>query len=491
MFSRESVPFAPALIESMRSLGYSFEAAIADLIDNSVSAKAKNIKIFMSASVNPYVLIFDDGCGMTSNEVEEAMRYGSKNPLENRGKNDLGRFGLGLKSASLSQCRKLVVMSKKNNNISAYSWDLDYIIKERSWMLLGYNEDEFKTFPQIDLFDSVKSGTYVLLQSFDRIEESTNDLEKTLNKYMDNTIEHLSLVFHRYLEEGLNIYVNNQKIEPRDPFLKNHKKTQPKREQAFKIDKKEIKVKPYILPHISNMTHDDIKKVGGKECLKSEQGFYVYRNKRLIIWGTWFRLERKDELSKLARVMVDIPNSLDYMWNIDIKKSSANLPDIIKSKLYNCVYESVLSSENVHSYKGRKEYSSSDIDYVWERIKTRDGYEYKVNRNIPQIKMLEKSLDKAQLSLLDNMLRHLEESFPVNTMYLDVSKGIINEIKEDKSTKMLFKEVMEQVEFAKKTGLDYLMILNSFIKTEPYCNDKNLVKELNELKIKEESLLNA
>lgn len=478
MFKKESVPFAPTLIESMRSLGYSFEAAIADIVDNSISANAKNIKIYIYPSINPKLIIWDDGCGMTSDQLEEAMRYGSKNPLENRAENDLGRFGLGLKSASLSQCRKLLVISKKNKKISAYSWDLDYIIHEKSWMLIGYNDEEIKKTEYINLFSDIKSGTCVILENFDRISESTHDLEKTLRKYMNNTIEHLSLVFHRYLDDSINIYVNNEKIESKDPFLRYHKKTQPKRWQTFKIHEKEIKVKPYILPHVSNLTGEDIKKVGSKERLKNEQGFYIYRNKRLIIWGTWFRLERKDELSKLARIMVDIPNSLDYMWNIDIKKSSANLPDIIKTNLYNCVYESVLSSEKVHTYKGRREYEKKEIHYVWERIKNRDGYEYRINRNIPQIKMLENTLDSNQLKLLENMVTHLENTFPISTMYLDVSKGRINEAVDEKNTLHLYDEVMEQIEFAKKLKLDYVMMIKSFMKTEPYCEDKELIELL-------------
>ena len=124
MFEQECVPFAPSLIESMRSLGYSFPSAIADLLDNSISARAKKITIVAEPNLNPSLVIFDDGCGMNQNELYEAMRYGSSNPLEERKEDDLGRFGLGLKSASLSQCRKLVVISKKEGQVCGYSWDL-------------------------------------------------------------------------------------------------------------------------------------------------------------------------------------------------------------------------------------------------------------------------------------------------------------------------------------------------------------------------------
>lgn len=482
MFSKESVPFAPSLIESMRSLGYSFQSAISDIIDNSISANATRIDIiYIPSNVNPHIIIVDNGNGMTSEELEEAMRYGCKNPLEERDENDLGRFGLGMKSASLSQCRKLTVVSKKNNYRSCYSWDMDYVIKKQSWLMLGYGNDEINELPSINILDKLKSGTYVLLQNFDRVAESTNNLEATLNKSINDTIDHISLVFHRYLEEGIDIYVNNEKICPKDPFITSHKKTQFKRTQSFTINDSIITVKPFILPHINELTLEDIKKVGSKDRLRNEQGFYVYRNKRLIIWGTWFRLERKDELSKLARVMVDIPNSLDYMWNIDIKKSSANLPDIIKKNLYNCVYESILNSEQVHNYRGRKINVDEGIDYVWERFKTRDGYTYTINRNLPQIKLLEQTMDQDQLKIFGNLIGFIEDTFPVATLYIDAAKGHVKNNSDDEEYEKLHDQLMEQINFAKRKNMDWHSILIGFAKTEPFCNNKDIVKKIEEM----------
>lgn len=482
MFEKESIPFAPMLIESMRSLGYSFESAIADIIDNSISAKASKIDLFLPPNENPYLIIFDNGTGMDAKEIEEAMRYGSKNPLDKRTKNDLGRFGLGLKSASLSQCRKLTVVSKKNKKVAAFSWDLDYIKNSQSWNIIGYDIDEIKKLPRMELFDNVDSGTYVLLQEFDRVKSSTKDLSKTLTENMIKTEEHLSLVFHRYLEGKINIYINNLKVEPKDPFLTKHKKTQSKREQSFTIDGSKITVKPYILPYINYLTKEDIKKVGSKERLRNEQGFYIYRNKRLIIWGTWFRMETKGELSKLARIRVDIPNSLDYMWNIDIKKSSANLPDKIKNNLYNCIRESVISSEAVHQYRGRKQKENEDITYIWDRIKTRDGYEYKINRKIPQIELLKDSLDEKQFSLLEKTLEYIEDNFPVNALYLDATKGDVSQnkekIEEDLKIEQLYNDVLMQIDLGKEYGMSKKDIIKLVMISEPYCNYKKLMVKL-------------
>ncbi len=482
MFEQECVPFAPSLIESMRSLGYSFPSAIADLLDNSISARAQKITIVAEPNLNPSLVIFDDGCGMNQNELYEAMRYGSSNPLEERNEDDLGRFGLGLKSASLSQCRKLVVVSKKENQVCGYSWDLDYVMEKQSWMLKGFSGEEIQKYPHSELLDNVEHGTYIYLSEFDRIKEGTGNISETFNKCLDDMINHLALVFHRYIDEGLKIVVNGVEIESRDPFLLNHSATQRKRESSFHINGEKIVLKPYILPHLSKLTQDDLDKVGGKDRLRSDQGFYVYRNKRLIIWGTWFRLERKDELNKLARVMVDIPNSLDYMWSIDIKKSTATLPDIIRRNMYNAVYESVLSSESVHTYRGRKEKKKEDIDYIWERVKVRDGYEYVINRQIPQLKMLEETLDDKQIKMLERIIATLEETFPVSALYVDAAKGNIEEKKQDDSEVVdyLWNELQVQMEYVKNNNLHLLEYYNMFMKVEPYCNYKEITQRIQE-----------
>jgi hypothetical protein len=480
MFEQECVPFAPSLIESMRSLGYSFPSAIADLLDNSITAKASKIDIISEPSSDPSLIIFDNGCGMTKDKLYEAMRYGSSNPLETRNEDDLGRFGLGLKSASLSQCRKLVVISKKDNQINGYSWDLDYVIETKAWMLKGFSDDELDAYPYIELLDSVEHGTYIYLSEFDRIKEGTSNISETFNKHLDDMINHLALVFHRFIDEGLEIDVNGVKIESRDPFLSYHSATQRKRESAFYINNEKITLKPYILPHLSKLNQRDLDKVGGKGKLRSDQGFYVYRNKRLIIWGTWFRLERKDELNKLARVMVDIPNSLDYMWAIDVKKSTATLPDIIRRNMYNAVYESVSSSEAVHTYRGRKEKKKKDIDYIWERLKVRDGYEYVINREIPQLKMLEETLDEKQVKMLESVISTLETSFPVNALYVDAAKGNIEEKKPKDAEKIneLWEELEVQIEFIKNKNLNIVEYCKMFLNVEPYCNYEEIKQKI-------------
>jgi hypothetical protein len=165
------------------------------------------------------------------------------------------------------------------------------------------------------------------------------------------------------------------------------------------------------------------------------------------------------------------------MWSIDIKKSSANLPDIIKKNLYNCVYETVLNSERVHNYRGRKVKEKQDIDYVWERIALREGYQYQINRNLPVLKVLKESLTGNQMELVNELIQMLEQSFPSNTLYLDVSKGELTEIISG-DTKALYKQVQDQLIVAKEAGMNVSELLDAFMCCEPYCLDNNLVKLL-------------
>ena len=341
------VPEAPILVESTRSIGYSFEAALADIIDNSISAGAGNIYVDFQALPDSYVCIADDGCGMTLLDLEKAMRYGSQSSTEKRSKKDLGRFGLGMKMASLSQCRRVTVISKKNSQIYAAAWDLDYITSTQNWSLQLYSENEVEQYPGIEYLHHVNSGTVVVWQHFDRLKKESDNFSRAFNDRIVLTKKHVSLVFHRYLNGDIGvrnyikIYFNGDEIHGIDPFLTDNPATQPLSEQQIRIDNEIITVKPYVLPLVSKLTAKERKARAENSELRLKQGFYIYRNKRLIVWGTWFRLIKQNELGKLAMVRVDIPNTLDSIWEIDIRKSKANLPYMIKKNLANIVLRSV------------------------------------------------------------------------------------------------------------------------------------------------------
>ncbi len=383
---RETPPFAPVLMESTRAIGYSLEAAIADIIDNSIAAKAGKVQLSFFPVGDAYVSILDNGTGMDDAQMNIAMQYGSKSPTETRDSSDLGRYGLGLKTASLSQCRVLTVISKQGDQVIGRRWDLDYVIKTGAWSLLILDKEDFASVPHIsDLYEQ-ESGTLVVWQNLDRLLMGEVDYEKSLGRKMDEVRQHLELVFHRYLsgESGikkLEILFNGVKLKAADPFLIK-KSTQAMDTETLVIRGKRILVTPYILPHISKMTEEEKNQLGGKDGIRKRQGFYVYRNKRLLIWGTWFRMMRQGDLSKLARVMVDIPNDLDDLWTLDIKKSHAIPPAEVRNSLQTVIDRIADKSKRTWTFRGKKETSDSvehkswlpsrraDLDFFfWNRYK--------------------------------------------------------------------------------------------------------------------------
>lgn len=330
-------PYAPTLIESTRSIGYSLEAAVADIIDNSIAAKAQKIDLFFFPVDDAYIAILDDGSGMSEVELNSAMQYGSKSPVVEREADDLGRFGLGLKTASLSQCRCLTVITKQGNELNGRRWDLDHIAQAESWSLIVLDEEEIDKAPHIEELRKCTSGTLVVWQNLDRLKDGEIDFESELGRKIDVVREHLALVYHRYLsgEKGISkigIYINNNPVIKKDPFLA-ERSNQVMDDEILTIRGSKIRVRPYILPHISALSKAEIADLGGEDGLRSQQGFYVYRNKRLLVWGDWFRLMRKGDLSKLARIQVDIPNTLDDLWTLDIKKSVAIPPTEVRKNL--------------------------------------------------------------------------------------------------------------------------------------------------------------
>lgn len=378
----------------MRAIGYTTETAVADLVDNSISANASTVRIEYDASHEPFVAILDDGHGMDAVELTNAMRHGSRNPADVRASHDLGRFGLGLKTASLSQCRKLTVVSKQADDIHARCWDLDFVQVENRWVVVVPSAKERKKLPMYDELLAQKSGTLVVWQSLDKLMAgSTNPVEEMKSR-MSDLYSHLSFVFHRFTrKEGgshaVEIVVNGLKLKSLDPFLKDNSFTQPLEGQEIRIGSEIIAVQPYVLPHISHLAGDQIDIAGGREGLRSNQGFYVYRNRRLVIWGTWFRLVPKEEFFKLTRVQVDIPNSLDHLWSLDIKKSAAYPPDIIRNRLRDLIPHFANTSRTTITYPGRKQKQKSGFHPLWERIEPSHGtFRYQLNPEHPVIRTL-------------------------------------------------------------------------------------------------------
>lgn len=224
MRSADATPRAAALIEGLRDIGYSLETALADIVDNAVTAGAHRVEILSDAMADePVVGILDDGKGMTEVELIAAMRPGSRNPLESRDEPDLGRFGLGMKSASFSQCRRLTVITKKDGVASSAVWDLDKVAKTNRWEIDVFNDAGNRPWAQrLGL-----SGTLIIWEKLDRLAGSFGS-DKTkrgevVNQLIAAAERHLRLVFHRFMEspkKPLNLFLNGRLLKPIDPFAR-------------------------------------------------------------------------------------------------------------------------------------------------------------------------------------------------------------------------------------------------------------------------------
>lgn len=424
----DSPPYAPMLMESTRAIGYTIEAAVADIIDNSITARARNISIKFMTLDEPYISILDDGLGMTFNDLKDAMNYGSCDPSEERDEADLGRYGLGLKTASLSQCRQLTVASLTDGQISVFCWDLDFIRTQGGkWTLQCFDENEINNLPQIDDLKKQGSGSLVVWQKLDRVCVGAANIHRAITSKVDDVRSHLELTFHRYLAgetdiKKVSIKINNKEIKSNDPFLLQKSTvitTETINVNYYSAGEKRnasVKVTPYILPHLSQMENEEIDKLGGVDGLIKNQGFYIYRNKRLLMCATWFRLARKTDVTKLCRVKVDLPNSLDSEWSLDIKKSTAHPPEVVVQSLQRIVGQILGNSRRVYSFRGRKEIGT-EKEKLWQPENTRNGKLFVINREHPIIKKQLENVSKQNSFLA--LLELIESEIPINQIISD------------------------------------------------------------------------
>ncbi len=411
-------PNPKSTINSYRSFGYNLSTAIADILDNSISAKSNTIELVSKWNgADSYLYVLDNGKGMNLEELIVAMTPGSKDPEEERNENDLGRFGLGLKTASFSQCKRLTVISKKKGySLVKRCWDIDFINQQQQWLLLDYvSDNQFEK-----LFDDLDSGTLVLWEKLDRI-VGNSSIENEMVKnafYQELKIvrEHLSLVFHKFLESNkLKIKTNGFSVEPYNPFLLNLNPL-PRRGPTEEFDGG-VEVTYFILPHMSSIDSEVYLSTGGPLGWYSQQGFYIYRGDRLLVSGDWLGLEKKKEYSKLARIEVKFSNYSDFDWQLDIKKSTASPPLSIRRELSRVAKIAIKESAKIYNFRGQHSIlnlgNGEVIERLWydefnqDRIK-----KYKVNRKHPLIKEL---INHGEVGkLFKKALKLIEENVPLD-----------------------------------------------------------------------------
>ena len=420
----EVPPRASVLIESLRDIGYSLQTAIADVIDNSLTAGARRIELLAETHVeSPTIGILDDGKGMTSSELLEAMRPGSRSPLEVRSETDLGRFGLGLKTASFSQCRRLTVLTSRDGVMSAATWDLDTVASRDRWVVeLPDSPDRIPWSERL-----VCDGTLIVWEKLDRLvgPDGQGDRREFIRQ-LDETATHLEFVFHRFLsgsenrEGRVRIFLNGRALEPFDPFHSHHPATQHHQEETFLLDGKEIRIRPVTLPHHDKVSQEDWKRYAGPEGYVKNQGFYLYRNRRLIVHGTWFRLARQGELTKLSRVLIDMPNDLDADWKIDVKKASAQPPGPVREKLRRIVERIGIPSRRTYTARGARLTDDSRLP-VWTRSQDKNRISYGLNLDHPLFSAFAERLDDDPADEFRKLVGLVVSTLPIETLYADVS----------------------------------------------------------------------
>lgn len=407
------------LLQSMRSVGYSFEAAVADILDNSISAGATKIDVLVDVAEGRFVSIRDNGRGMSIDAAMEALRLAGTARSGTENTQSLGRFGLGLKTASLSQGRRVDVISRHEGKLIGLAWDIDMVRREQKWVVDVLSDSHIADLPGAHQPALNANGTVVLWSKLDYLLGNAADPSEHLAHKVGALRTHLGLVFHRYIQStpGIEISLNRVTVEPIDPFLESHPKTQKTPTQVIRIEGSPVELQGFTLPHQRNIPERLKRRHDLGDGLRDGQGFYVYRNKRLISQGGWFGLRRKEELTKQARVRVDIGDGLDSLWQIDIRKSRSEPPPQFKNAIRPLLGRLVLRSEKVHKYRGRRITADKYANY-WQKTETRDGIKFLINESHPLVERIADHVEGSYRRLFRQLLEDLADNFPYYDTYI-------------------------------------------------------------------------
>jgi len=367
----------------------------------------------------------DDGDGMDEDRLKEAMRLGSQSPLDHRDTNDLGRFGLGLKTASFSQCKMLTVKTKnKKQETSIRYWDLDYVQNVKEWKIgTKAPSGAAKLLAPID---EMEKGTIVLWQELDRIDSnidfSDRNNENVYYEKFPAVVKYLEMVFHCYLTGPgrINITVGRHDCEGWDPYLKSNNFTQTLSSEKYEDER--VSVTPFVLPHISKRTEEENNSGAGIYGWNAHQGFYIYRNNRLIVAGGYldFRL-KPEEHYKLGRIKVDITNDMDHEWNIDVRKAVAIPPDRLRNdfeRIARATRQEAMKIYRARTGRTRSRQRLKNISDVWLKERTGEKIVYKINKkNMVLKEILEE--EKPKKLWINKIFHVIERTVPHRLIIID------------------------------------------------------------------------
>ena len=419
-------PSPKSHIKTLMRIGYTLNSAVADVIDNSITAGAKNIEVYAPPGMDdPIISILDDGCGMDLDELTENMRIGCKDPEEERQQGDLGRFGSDMKTASFSQARQLTVVTRKEGQpLVAARWDIDKVEKSDSWCLEIFHDDEVVEIEGLSENFLEVSGTQIIWRKLTCLEKGSHaqDHDLELARRLAELKAYIALHFHRFMS-GSNkrsFRLNNTVIEPVDPFMTGEKGYQEGPSEKLRCKGGHIIIQTHVLPHFKNMNPVRLEELGGADGISQGQGLYIYREKRLISAGGWLGMARNSQLGALARVQLDIPSSLDNDWSTDVKKASLQMPPRVKRELKKFLADPVKRSRRIHKYRGKLDTANKFWKINEDENTGVITYQIDSGNNI--LSALVEKCNVVNRRLLVDYLKQLATSLPINHIYEKMSE---------------------------------------------------------------------
>ncbi len=481
----DSPPNPEYLIKSIAEQGYSLETALADLIDNSITAGANSIEILTELIADKLTLyISDNGDGMTKKELSDNMQFPSKSMEAKREKSDLGRFGLGLKTASFSQTRKFTVVSKKGKggNYEAMTWDVEYLKSTGKWRILINNKveinnliSEYKktSFNRLGQFINYEPNTLIIWSGLYKFINNTSKESKIdlLNKQLvEITSEYLGIVFHKFLEKSktpLKIKINNSLVSPFNPFPNpesSELRSLGERQNILRENRENIlKMEGFILPVSSTNPDTESNWRTRNLGLLDLEGIYIYRGDRIISFGGWAGLIKKEPKLKLARLRIEINNANDDLFQLKVDKSGIIVPHELRVAVIRYIIELKNEARNELSKRGVRMNSSfkgNNHTDLFNRIPSSNGTMLDINMDYPILRNISNGLNLKQNRQLSLLLRVIAAKLNYNKDLVD-NRNTIEDKTENSFTE---DEIIEAIKDFQIKGWSREKIVNAFIK---------------------------
>lgn len=413
------------LIKSIAEQGYSLETALADLMDNSITASATRIEVLTKIDTEPFILfISDNGDGMDKASLKKNMQFPSKSPEETRDQSDLGRFGLGLKTASFSQTRIFTVLSRKkgSDKFLGLTWDVNHLKNSGKWEMILNSEEEIDKI--IEQYNSISKehlnnsdefipNTIIVWKGLYKFENYVNEKNKqdALKEEITNTTsEYLSIVFHKFMEKQgnqLKIRINNTLVIPFNPFPTENSNLRALEPLQKEFGKDFVKIQGFVLPNTS-IKDDSNTWTPKNKSLMDMEGLYIYRADRLILFGGWNGLIKKMPRLQLGRLKINIGNKVDHLFHLNVAKSQINIPHDLKSAFLRAIVDLKTEAQKEYfnhglkSFKQRPSECSSELFY---KTATNKGILLRINDEFPLLKSLKSSLNSHQKAELNFILK--------------------------------------------------------------------------------------